>query len=328
MMKFCSHLLLISLFLAACNRVPNRIEPIIQSPPHPKEIQREKRGFCHIPDHFSSSPFSHLTEAEMATEWGKEYFLALCFAKDFDLFRAITGFKRALWLLPHENQQRRLEMEYNVALSYFLGGKFVEVAFAVESTDLVCVDETFPAFEDLLLILYESYQQLGKLEHAAHILKLIEKEEPDIAGKLSLLSMVKQADFNALCRQSEEDASKAYLEKIVCGYQKQAKSIRKAQLLNAVVPGSGYWYVGQRSTAVTAFIINSLFIAASAHFLTHHNIAAGLITLSLEGGWYFGGITGAGFAAKYYNEQLYCNFANKIAQKESYFPLMMLKYTF
>jgi hypothetical protein len=315
-------------FLGACARVPSTIQPVIHSPPHPKEVQREKRSFCHIPSDFSTSPFLPLSPEELATDWGKELYIALCFALDFDLFRAITGFKRALWLLPPDLPERRLEIEYDIALAYFLGEKFIEVAYAVESCELVCIDETFPAFGDLLLILYESYVQIGKKEYADHILQLIEQTDPLHARKLSLLSAVKKADLEALCNLAKADSERAYLEHVVLGYQKGAKSIRKAQVLNAFFPGAGYWYVGLYSTAITALVINSLFIAAAAQFFVRGNTAAGIITLSFEGGWYFGGIAGAGYAAKQYNEHLYCTFAHKISQRESYFPIMMLKYTF
>jgi hypothetical protein len=321
-------LLILAAFLPACTRVPRQIEPVIKAPPHPKEIQREKRMFLCLPKDFSVSPFPPLTPEEQCTDWGKEYRIALCFADDFDLYRAITGFKRALCLLPAEETERRLELEYAVALAYFLGQKYVEVIYSVESTDLALIDGTFPAFCDLLLILYASYEQLGKEEHAEHILNLLEQNAPAQARKLTLLTAVKHADLEALCHAGEADCSYAYLENIVHGYQREEKSIRKAQILNALLPGAGYWYVGLRQTAVTAFLINALFIAAAAHFIDHRNHAAGIITLSLEGGWYFGGIAGAGYAAKYYNEQLYCTFANKIAQREEYFPLLMLKYTF
>jgi hypothetical protein len=315
-------------FTAACSRVPRYIEPIIVAPPHPKEIQRENRIFLALPNDFSVSPFCPLAPEERDTDWGKEYRIALCFAEDFDLYRAITGFKRALCLLSEIEKCRRLEIEYMVALSYFLGKKYVEVIYAVESTELVTIDDTFPAYSDLLLMLYESYDHLGRCEHAAHILKLIENNDPSQAHKLSLLSAVKQADFDALCREAEADSNRAYLDKIITGYRREAKSVRKAQNLNAIFPGAGYWYVGLRETAVTAFLINALFIAAGTTFIVKGNTAAGIITFSLEGGWYFGGIAGAGYAAKHYNEQLYCNFANKITQRESYFPVMMLRYTF
>ncbi len=319
-------LLTLLAFTAACARVPTYIEPVVQAPPHPKEIQREKRFFLSLPPDFSVSPFTPLSPAEQATDWGKEYRIALCFADDFDLYRAITNLKRALCLITPDAKERKLEIEYMVALAYFLGQKYVEVVYAVESTDLLQVDVTFPAWRDLLLILYESYGQLGRPEHAAHMMCLLEEQDPGAVCKLNLLSVVKQADFDALEREGQ--ANHPYLERIVCGYRAEAKSVRKAQGLNAVLPGAGYWYVGLKQTAVTAFLINGLFIAAGVHLINEGHGAAAAIVLSLEGGWYFGGIAGAGYAAKSYNEHLYCNFADKIAQREAYFPRMMLNYTF
>lgn len=309
-------------FVTGCTyRVPNRIEPILQAPPHPKEIQRERRISFPLPEDFSCSPFPALSEAEKKEDWGKEYFIALSFADDFDLYRAITGFKRALCLIPPELNERRREILYTTALAYYLGKKYQEVIYSIESTELIQVDESFPAFSDLLIILYDSYQQMGKCDHAAHVLSLITNHDPEQGRKLTLLGMIKQADFDELCQN-------ASFEKIYRGYRKEAKSIRKAQALNALLPGAGYWYVGMKQTAVTAFLINSLFIGAGTTFLCNKNYAAGIITLSLEGGWYFGGICGAGLAAKSYNEQLYCRFADKLTQREELFPVMMLNYSF
>ncbi|MCC5832920.1 MAG: hypothetical protein JJU12_07770 [Chlamydiales bacterium] len=307
-------------FVSGCYyRVPNCIEPIVERPPHPKEIQREKRIRLALPQNFSLSPFAPLTPEERSEDWGKEYLIALTFADDFDLYRAITGFKRALCLIPQECGERRQEIEYGIVLAYYLGKKYTEVIYMVETTDLACADSHFPAFSDLLLILYESYEEVGKPDHARHILTLIEADDPERARRLSLLGAIKQADFNQLSLSNEN---------VVYGYKKEAKSIRKAQLFNAMLPGAGYWYVGMRQTAATALLINALFIGAAAHFLSNGNIAAGLVTLSLEGGWYFGGIGGAGMAAKQYNESLYCTYAEKITSREELFPLMMLNYTF
>jgi len=171
------------------------------------------------------------------------------------------------------------------------------------------------------LILYDSYDHMEMCDHARHILSFIEKENPEQAKQLTLLGVIKHADFDTLCANYE-------YSQIITGYYKEAKSIRKAQMLNALLPGAGYWYVGMKQTAVTALLINTLFIAAATHFISNGNTAAGIITLSLEGGWYFGGISGAGLGAKEYNEQLYCSYADKITQREELFPLMMLKYSF
>jgi hypothetical protein len=314
-------------FVVSCTRAPRELEPVVQIPVHPKEIHREKRRFLSLPENFSVSPFPPMTFEEECTDWGKEYRIALCFADDFDLYRAITGFKRALCLLPPELSARRLELEYAVSLAYYLGHKYVEVAYEVESTDLGLVDSTFPAFQDLLLILYDSYDRLGRCEHAAQILSLIEQLDPSKGSKLALLSAIKCADINRLCCIALEPQH-AYINNVLNGYKKKAKSIRKAETLNAVLPGAGYWYVGLKETAVTAFLMNTLFTAASAYFYVDGNPAAGTIFLSFECGWYFGGIVGGGYAAKYYNERLYCSFAEKITQREACFPLLMLEYTF
>lgn len=327
----CKHLIILLTliaFTASCARVPTCIEPVVQAPPHPKEVQREKRFLLCLPPDFSVSPFAPLSPAEQGTDWGKEYKIALCFAEDFDLYRAITGFKRALCLIPSDANGRRMELEYMITLAYYLGQKYVEVVYAVESTDLLCIDATFPAWRDLLLILYESYEKVGRPEHAAHMVKLLEQQDPEAVCKLTLLSIVKQADFDALCQEAQLNQEHAYLDRMMGGYRAAAKSIRRAQTLNAMLPGAGYWYVGLKQTAVTAFLINGLFIAAGVHLLNEGHGAAGAIVLSLEGGWYFGGIAGAGYAAKAYNEHLYCSYANKITQREAYFPSMMLNYTF
>ncbi|MFZ0564623.1 MAG: hypothetical protein WAM28_00270 [Chlamydiales bacterium] len=328
-MKDRVHLLFAALFLlTACHRAPRHIEPIIEPPPHIKQVHRENRNFLCLPKDFSLSPFPPLTHEEANTEWGKEYRIALAFAEDFDLYRAITGFKRALYFLPPENTARYLEIQYASLLAYYLGKKHVEVVYIVESTPLGTVDNTFPAFSDLLLILYDSYERVGKTEHAQSILQLIEQNNPDHAQRLTLLSAIKRVDIEGLEQEAKTHGKHAYFENVMRGYKREAKSIRKAEVLNALLPGAGYAYVGLKGTAVTAFLVNFLFTAAATHFFLEGNTAAGAVILSLEGGWYLGGIYGGGLAAKYYNERLYCKYAEKITQREQLFPLLMLKYSF
>ncbi len=240
------------------------------------------------------------------------------FAQDFDLYRAITNFKRAVCLAPLDEEARRLELHYMTALAYFLGKKYVEVIYTLDSTPLSQVDRKFPAYDDLLLILYESHTQLGKEEHAEHILKLM---DPRTSEKVSLYKDLREADLEKLAQNTE-------MESLLAGYNREAKSVKYAQRLNMALPGAGYWYLGQKQTAVTAFSVNALFIGAAAAFFANDNIWAGVLTLSFEGGWYFGGIYGAGLAAKEYNEKLYSTFAERTGSRERSFPTMRLKYTF
>lgn len=317
--------LLILLLFTSCFRVSPQIEPCITAPKHPKEVMREKRCVFSFPENFSKSPFPCLSGDEVCQDWGKEYLMALSFAEDFDLYRAITNFKRALFLLPEEKKERRMEIEYMIALSYYLGKKYVEVIYEIQSTELVGADYCFPAFSDLLLILYDSYDKMGKLNERDHILSIIESSDCEKGEKLFLLKALSSADFPKLEIFAKKKAS---IDSLLCCYEQSAKSVRKAEFLNAVLPGAGYLYVGQKQTAITAFLINSLFIGAAVAFFENGYNAAGIITLSLESGWYFGGIYGAGLAAKYYNERLYESCVERVATNEGLFPIMMLRYSF
>ncbi len=312
--------LILAFSLIGCCRVVDRAPPPLVMPKHPKEIQREHRSLVILPDGFSVSPFAPLSSEESASEWGKEYRMGLCFADDFDLYRAITQFKRAIFLNPPE--ERLYEMQYATLLAYFLGEKYREVVYLAESTPLGQVSNQFPAFHDLVLILHQSYKALGQEAHATSLLQFLGEPEQE---KITFLSLVEKGDLQTLTACAEE---RPYLHHFIDEYASKSKSIRTAQLLNALCPGAGYAYVGQPQTATTAFLVNALFMGASAYFFADGNIPAGILTLSLEGGWYFGGIYGAGLAAQTYNEQLYSQYADRIGKKEQFYPKLMLNYSF
>ena len=312
--------LIVMMFACACQRVSTQIEPCIESPRHEKEVMREKRNFMLK---IEPSPFSPLTIEERESDWGKEYEIGFCFAQDFDLYRAITSFKRALILLGESSPQRALELRYYITLSYYLGGKYIEVVYMAEAGAFATIDDSFVAYEDILLMLHDSYLHLGECDKAARVLSQIQLFSIESADKIVFFSEVKRADFSTLFAHREKEAGA-----LLRCYCSQSKSVKKAQGLNMILPGAGYWYVGQKQTAVTAFLVNALFIGAAVNFFVHDHIAAGAIFLTLETGWYFGGITGAGLAAKSYNERLYEGYAHKICMKERLYPLLRLTYKF
>jgi hypothetical protein len=117
-------------------------------------------------------------------------------------------------------------------------------------------------------------------------------------------------------------------KELLISYNKEKKSISKAQTLNAILPGMGYLYVGQKQSALTATLLNGLFIAAATHFFLHGHNSAGIIFSSFEAGWYFGGIYGAGEAAKLYNERVYEGKALTTLNQNKLFPIFMLNYGF
>ncbi|MDN3508123.1 MAG: tetratricopeptide repeat protein [Simkaniaceae bacterium] len=334
----------ISLLCTSCYRVPNTIDPQVAGP---------------IQDHYVKmlpSSFPPLNLDESGTEWGKEYTIGLAFAERLDLYRAVTSFKRAEILMPSTEKIRKEETQYYVILSYYLGRRYDDVVETFNDSDLRYVSRDFKTYHDLLVILYESFLTLGEKDQAVHYYKLIKKNYPETAERLYISTALVDGALDDIqtwvaekydakiershmylastdlprMPESWVDRSNAdeKIDALVNRYEIHKKSVPKAQTLNALLPGAGYLYVGQKQSALTSFLLNTLFTGAAYAFFNNGYIAAGVITSSLELGWYFGGIFGAGESAKLYNERLYERDASNVMQKEQLFPFFTLKFGF
>jgi len=135
-------------------------------------------------------------------------------------------------------------------------------------------------------------------------------------------------EVKSICKNPDYYSNNKCVLNNINFYEDNKKSIAKAQLLNAICPGTGYLYIGQKRSFITAFLINSLFIAASYEFFHHGYTAAGIISSSIEAGWYFGGIYGAGEETKYYNEKLYDSQVTSFMNQNGLFPIYMIKFYF
>lgn len=306
--------LLLLVCLASCYRVPDTLEPKMSY------TLQEQRFKC------LDSAFSPLSPVERSEDWGREMIIGKAFAAQLDLYRAISTFKRAVILTPKDND-RRLESQYDILLCYFLANKYCETVSEFEQSDLANVDKTFPAYHDLLLVLYESYRELCCPEKEQRIYELIQNNYPETAEKLRVSTALREGNIDELEQIDATLPHPNYLDPVLDNYFAKKKSVAAAQTLNAV-PGLGYLYIGQKRSAVTAFILNGLFIAAAVEFFRRGNLPAGIITSSFEAGWYFGGIYGAGEEAKYYNERIYEQEATRALNDNCLFPALMLRHSF
>lgn len=272
------------------------------------------------------SAFSLIKPEELRMDWGKELRIGNAFVHEYDLYRAITSYKRALFILPQKYIDRQMEIEYKILLCYYLGNKYRDAVQTFECGKLSEASPDFPAYRDLLILLYDSYRRIEETAKACRIWALLEIIDPEAAQKMQLTDAVIEVDFASLhCMNTGENRE---LSSFLLSYESSALSVTKAKTLNALLPGAGYLYVGQVQTAWTAFLLNGLFIAASYEFFRRDYIAAGLITAGFEMGWYLGGINGAGIAATEYNERIYEFAAKEFLGKQRLFPLLMLHYSF
>lgn len=274
------------------------------------------------------SAFPPFTEKENQEEWAKEILIGDVFARECDFYRAITCYKRAQVLIPCEAIERRLQLDYDLILSYYLGNKYQEALNIFEESPLSQANPSFPAFNQLLLIVYDCYLQTKQEDKAACVLEAIRQFSPETADDLSLYQTLKEGEVEeARCLISQHRDAEG-MEMDFAVYDQFAKSPGKARALNAILPGAGYYYVGQRRSAMTSFLINALFTAAAYQFFHHGYPAAGAITASLEMGWYFGGINGAGIEANEFNSRLYEGVSKKILTDHACFPVLMFETSF
>ena len=305
--------LLLALIPFSCQRVPDTIEPSVSYAMQDKYIQS-------LP-----SAFPPLSSKEKQEPFAQEMGIGLRFAQELDLYQAITAFKRAEFLLSPKEGPRLNQIQYEILLCYYMGKKWQDVVYTFDHSGLRYVDNTFPAFHDLLLILYETYMHSGMEMQAERILQVIYANYPEEAVNLQLSSALVQGEIPLVKAASTE---RPYLRSFLDQYEANKKGVGKTQLLNALVPGAGYLYLGQTQSAITAFCLNGLFIAASVYFFESGNIAAGAIFTSFEAGWYFGGIYGGGLEAKAYNERLYETLTTPLMMREKLFPGLMIRYAF
>lgn len=315
-MKISILIIAAALFCCGCQRTCEEFEP----------------GICYHPTPcvFEGKPsaFPPLTEQERISDWGKQLRLAYAFAKEQDYYRAITGFKSALVFLPQRLKDRKCQIEYGIVQAYYLAEKYQEAIEYFDGSCLLACDERFPAYRDLLIMIYDCYQHTDKCEKAAGTLNLINSQFPELAVDLELSTAFMGADFATINELADCRCDEAEINDFISEYWSLAKSDQRAQLYQALLPGAGYLYVGQKDAARTSFIINLLFTWAAYKFFANGYYAAGIITASLETGWYFGGINGARLAAKEYNERVYGVNGQAFMRCHDMFPVLMLQTNF
>ena len=300
----------------SCQPVCQKIEPTIFCPPPVVNMSA-------LP-----SAFPPLTSEELDQEWAKELLIGDTFAKEWDFYRAITCYKRGLILLPTNETERQQQLEYNLILCYYLGYKYQEALNIFEESTLSQASIEFPAFKNLVLIVYDCYLQTKQEDKASCVLELIRTYSPETTEDLELYQTIKSGDLDAArCRICQHREFEGMIGDLVL-YDSHAKSPRLARTLNAFLPGAGYFYVGQKKSALTSFLINALFAAASYQFFRNGYPAAGAITASMEMGWYIGGINGAGIEAQEFNTRLYEGVGTKILVEKECFPVLMFETTF
>jgi outer membrane protein assembly factor BamD (BamD/ComL family) len=101
------------------------------------------------------------------------------------------------------------------------------------------------------------------------------------------------------------------------------KSPRTAGILAGLLPGAGHLYVGKPGQALTAFLLNGLFITGAVFALREGLEATGAILLYFEVGWYLGNIKSATAGAHEANRRHQSAWADQLRTTYAPAPLSL-----
>ena len=308
------------LFLLSCHTVSDEIEPNIQYSVREKMVQQ------------LSSPFEPLSLQELEKSWATEYRMGVYFAKKLDLYRAITAFSRAEFLLSEEinpvlSMQRKHEVEYYTLLCYALGKRHDDLVTSFESSSLAYISSDFSAYHDLLILLGEAYDITKQKHKADSVYQAMAQNYPKAAESILIGNALKKADtptaYKILSRETKSlDQEVLSIQKVLLDGPKPHHFIHYDQLdssrtqkIKQSLDETQKHFQTQRKSPLTAQVLAALIPGAGYAYLgqyqsafTAFSINALFISTSAYfffKGNYPAGILTAGFESGWYFGSIY-----------------------
>ena len=229
-----------------------------------------------------------------------------------DYYRAITEFKRFSLLFPGHARQPAAELliglalqedqAYDDAITHFQRWRLVD-----DSTDATRVAafklgelrfqqgqyrQAVGHFQDFL----DTYPEGPLVSYSKYMLGLSWALDGQV-------SQAQQVFITLPPRDPLAQQALALQDELRLAPVAPRKSPQVAGVLSGVLPGAGHLYAGKPLQALTAFVLNGVFLAGAAYAFHEKLEATGAILLFFETGWYLGGIYSAMDAARAANRQ-------------------------
>jgi TolA-binding protein len=249
----------------------------------------------------SSDP---LTDADQVLGFADALF------QDGDYYRAITEYKRFLFLHPRDARAGRVPLQ--IGLAYLRGQQWEEARQTFATIAQQHPDAAMRG--EAAFLLGETAYQQGRYRQAIEDLRPVaERYAQTPAGEkaryrlgwsyLQARQWPQASDTFAAVDTASPLSPSARLLSDASREAEQLprKSPTLAGLMSTVVPGTGHFYAGRYRDGTVALLLNAAFLAAGVQAAsTGHEAAAGLL-LFFEAAWYSGAIYGAVNAAHKYN---------------------------
>lgn len=229
-----------------------------------------------------------------------------------DHYRAITELKRFSILFPDDPRQRAAQMllglayqaeaDYDAATAYFrrLGQNEDESDFdrlaLFKLGEIRLQQRQYPQAIRLFQRFLKQFPDGPLVDRTQYLLGLTQTLGDD--------AQAAKAIFKSLSPGTTwSDEANAIQRTLEMAEPQPTKSPRVAGILAGVLPGAGHFYLGKPRHAITAFLLNGLFIAGATFAFLEGLEAPGVILLYFETGWYLGNIRSAREGALEFNRR-------------------------
>lgn len=238
-------------------------------------------------------------QSEKSASEDTQFAFAVHLLKQQDFLRAITEFKRTLFLFP--SGARSDEANYLLGEALFQAKSVKEAAIHWEG--VLKQNPRTPFKEEIMLNTGRAFWALNREEDALSLWEKLIKEGISTSHKTSaaraiLWGLMKQKRIdlareklkNLPLIESEKGIHETFFQKAEALPQ---KSPTVAGTLAALLPGAGHWYLDRHQDALVAFSINGLFTWAAVSSFQQGNNGLGALLSFIELAWYSGNIYSA-----------------------------------
>ena len=246
-----------------------------------------------------------------------------------DFYRAITEYKRWLFLHPDSTNVPRIRLK--IAQAYLEAGK--TDAARLHLKELKEEYRGQPEGGAALLLLAGAYHAEARYLDAARELADYLAEYPDA----SATDQARLLRAMCLWQAGETDRARSELERIPADSLARSQADRLlaampryrnlplkspvlAGVLSAALPGAGQVYVGYYSDAAISFLLNGLLIWAAWEAFDNDEYVTGGLLSAVELGWYVGNVYNAVNDAHKFNRRLKRRFFRDLRLKIAPLP--------
>lgn len=209
------------------------------------------------------------------------------------------------------SSEEKIAATYGLIWTYFHAKKWDELKRLYFSDAFVSFDTNSVLYPSALVMFYRAFSEL----QSPFVIQEI-KQNPAISHLQEKIELFEKTEKNIFDHKMFKDSLKTY--------EKYKKSPFISGLLNASLFGSGYLYLGQMQSALTAFLLLSLLALSLRACVKQKNWGLCFLIFSVFTGFYWGSIVGAEEAASYYNQTLHTFVFDPVFQKEGLYPELMI----